>query len=215
MCAPLLSTLLPGKPWVTYVTAATIAFVSYKAEQDPRLKEQLLHDADAIARGERYRMFSSTLVHGGYAHLIMNLFPLVSFGPLLELSFRSTFGSVGGITFASALVALLALEGRIVYEVERRQRNMRSLGASGMVLAVFAAVTVLHPMTGIVLFFILPMKAWLFLALFLAFTIWAYRSPNAKVDAAVSFGVSNNIHHLGHLIGMILGILLGGIITLV
>lgn len=215
LATPLLNLLLPGRPWVTFGTASVIAFVTYRAEKSPELKEALLNDTEDIRAGQRYRMLSSALVHGGYLHLLFNMFTFLSFAPVLEAAFVSKLGAPGRLAFAASIVGIMALQGQIVYEVERRTSRSRSLGASGMVLGMFAAITVLHPMTGIVVFLILPMKAWLFLVLFLAFTVWAYRSPNSRVDSVVSFGVSSNIHHLGHLVGMLLGLVLGFSLLLV
>ena len=209
IASPILYFVLPGKPWVSYVLVAAIATVSIKAEKKPEMKYELLNDTELIGMGERYRMMSSTFVHGSYAHLIMNLFAIFSFAPALERDVVYRFGQAGGSVFAIGLVTLTAIQGRMVYDRERRTGGSRSLGASGLALAILAAFTVLHPMAGMVLMFLIPMKAWILLAILYAVTVWAYKAPNEKFDTAMSFGVSSNIHHLGHLVGMTVGIIAG------
>lgn len=100
---------------VTHVVLALTTLVSFIAFSAPGLAEQLAMIAPAVRDGELYRLFTVTLVHAGYLHLLLNMYALYIIGPVLESIWgRSMFvlfyvlsavgGSTGSFLFTDASV---------------------------------------------------------------------------------------------------------------
>jgi membrane associated rhomboid family serine protease len=167
--------------------------------------ERLLLDSDAVQRGEKSRLVSTTLVHGDALHLLFNCFALWSFGTGVERVMINRFGVLGGVMFALFyLFAAVASSYLNVLVAKFRRVQHLSVGASGAVLVLVAFFTVLYPTSTFLLLFI-PMPAWLFLVAFTGISLYAARKGNSRVDSVMTFG-RGRVDHVGHLSGIVIGV---------
>lgn len=88
----------------------------------------------AIAQGEWWRLFTSTLLHGSILHLLFNMYALYWLGPQLERS-------LGHIRFA-ALYVMSALGGSVASYWFSDVRTV-SVGASGAIFGLITATIVI------------------------------------------------------------------------
>ena len=134
-----------------------------------------------------YQLVTHMFAHGGFFHLLFNMFVLWMFGSMLEriwgpkrfLIFYLVCGLAAG-------VAHLALE------------NVPAVGASGAIMGLFAAFAYLFPNTELIMFPIpFPVKAKYAIALLAAYDLFSGVNP-----------MGDNIAHFAHLGGLIMGLIL-------
>lgn len=136
----------------------------------------------SISQGEYWRLITSMFLHGGFLHLLFNMFGLYVFGPELEqLAGKLRFFS---IYFISGLLANVA-----TYVVE--PLNYASLGASGAIFGIFGAYLALVYHTRK----ILPQLKQLII-------------PLVAISVIMTF-VQSNINITAHLVGLAVGFILG------
>lgn len=135
-----------------------------------------------------YQIVTFMFAHGGFFHLLFNMFALWMFGTMLErvwgpkrfLIFYLACGLASG-------VAHLVLE------------NNPAVGASGAIMGLFAAFAYLFPNTELIIFPIpVPVKAKYAVALLAAFDLFGGVYPAA----------GGNIAHFAHLGGLAMGFIL-------
>jgi len=136
---------------------------------------------------EPYQLVTHMFAHGGFFHLLFNMFVLWMFGSMLErawgpkkfLIFYFACGLAAG-------VAHLALE------------NSPAVGASGAIMGLFAAFAYLFPNTELIIFPIpMPVKAKYAVAIMAAFDLFGGVYPSGS-----------NIAHFAHLGGLVMGFIL-------
>ena len=134
-----------------------------------------------------YQLVTHMFAHGGFFHLLFNMFVLWMFGTMLErvwgpkrfLIFYLVCGLAAG-------VAHLALE------------NVPAVGASGAIMGLFAAFAYLFPNTEMIMFPIpVPVKAKYAIALLAAYDLFSGVNPQG-----------DNIAHFAHLGGLVMGFIL-------
>jgi membrane associated rhomboid family serine protease len=132
-------------PLATYVVlAVTVAislYVDYGGPLGGQLGNLLLLDKEAVMNGEYWRLFTVTLVHGGFLHLGFNMYALYIVGPLVEALY--------GRTLFFVFYLLAAAGGSIAsYLVFPNP----AVGASGAIFGLFGLIfisTYLHkPLIG-------------------------------------------------------------------
>ncbi|MEB7772807.1 rhomboid family intramembrane serine protease [Kurthia gibsonii] len=136
----------------------------------------------SISQGEYWRLITAMFLHGGFLHLLFNMFGLYVFGAELEqLAGKLRFFS---IYFISGLLANVA-----TYVVE--PLNYASLGASGAIFGIFGAYLALVYHTRK----ILPQLKQLII-------------PLVAISVIMTF-VQSNINITAHLVGLAVGFILG------
>lgn len=130
-----------------------------------------------------WRFITSIFLHGGFAHLLYNIFALALFGSMLERLIGSRRFLI--VFFVTGILANL---------VSVNFYNS-SLGASGAIFGVIGALIVIRPLM-IIFAFGFPMP------LFIAGIIWA-------AGDLIGLFVPSNIANLAHLSGMFFGLILG------
>ena len=130
-----------------------------------------------------WRFITAIFLHGSISHLMGNLIALLFFGIILEKTVGST--KFLGIYLVSGILAnLIAIN---FYS--------SSLGASGAIMGIIGALTILRP----------TMMVWAFgliMPMALAAVVWVI------VDAVGIF-IPSNIGHIAHLSGIVFGIIFG------
>lgn len=137
---------------------------------------------------EPYQLVTHMFTHGGWAHILFNMFALWSFGSLLERSwgpkrfliFYLACGLAAGITH-------LAFQ------------NVPAVGASGAIMGLFAAFAYLFPNSELIIFPIpFPVKAKYAVAIMAGIDLFGGVNPTA----------GGNIAHFAHLGGLAMGFIL-------
>jgi len=167
----------------TNVLLALIAAVSLIALYlSPRLLEQCVFQPYYVWRGEkRDSIYLAGFVHANLLHLAVNLWCLWIFGPPLERR-------IGGAMFV--LLYVLALIGSHLPTLFKERENPQygSVGASGAISAVVFAYIVYYPTSELYLLFLpIPVQAWLFGVLYLAYSVYASRDKNSRINHDAHF----------------------------
>ena len=144
---------------------------------------------DQTSWQQPWRFVTAIFLHGGIAHLLLNLFAIVLFGSILESLISSKRFLV--VFFTTGILAnLIAVN---FYD--------SSLGASGAIFGILGALIILRPLM-VVWVYSIPMP------MFVAGIVWAA----ADILGAYGFFTNNPLNNTGniaHLSGMFFGILFG------
>lgn len=146
--------------------------------------------AGAAGGGEfhAWQLVTSAFLHGGLAHLALNMFGLYIFGRGVE----AALGSRRFLALYAASLLSAALTQLFVVSFFGGGPPAPTLGASGAVFGVMLAFAVLFPRQVIVLLFPpIPMPAWLFATLYAAIEL-----------ANGVLGTQSGVAHFAHLGGM-------------
>ena len=155
----------------------------------PRIIERNLLRPYYLVREKRYdTLITKGFVHADMSHLFFNMLTLYFFGPYLEATIGTTRFVI--LYFLGLLIASLGTFFR-----RRRDPNYASLGASGPINTVLFAFIVYYPTQLIYVFFAIPVPAFLYAILYLAYSFWA--SKNAR----------DNVNHDAHFDGALVGLL--------
>jgi membrane associated rhomboid family serine protease len=146
-------------------------------------------------RKEYYRMLTSGFIHANWAHLLVNMITLWSFGSFVEKTYQMMFGDAMG----RGLYLLMYLSAIVVADLptfnkHKNNPSFLSIGASGAVSAVLFASILFNPWGTIYVYFF-PVNAIIFGVLYLGYTTYASRQQN------------DNIDHEAHFTGAMYGIL--------
>ena len=179
---------------LTIVIVAITVLVSWRAFNDRALYDRLILWPPAIERGKQYdRLLGYGFVHADWMHLIFNMITLWSFGTAVERVFSEWITPVGYVLFYLSAIVVSILP---TYITHRNDANYRSLGASGGVSAVLFAFILFDPWSKLIIFPIpVPIPAFLFAILYVAYSIWMDRRGR------------DNVNHSAHLWGAAYGLL--------
>ena len=178
--------------WMLIILVVTV-IVSYRANNRPSLKEQLLyHPYRVKAFKEWHRIVTHAFVHADFTHLALNAFVLFQFGARLEGLMQQTLGAAffpmlyfGGIAFA-------AIPGMVRHH---DNPSYRSLGASGAVSAVLISYILHFPTAELLLFFIVPLPAFIVGILFFVY--------EHQMDKRSRGNIAHDAHLWGGLYGLL------------
>lgn len=136
---------------------------------------------------EPYQLVTHMFTHGGWGHILFNMFALWSFGSLLERS----WGPKRFLIFYLAC-GLAAGIAHLAFE------NVPAVGASGAIMGLFAAFAYLFPNTQLIIFPIpFPIKAKYAVAIMAGIDLFGGVNP-----------APSGIAHFAHLGGLAMGFLL-------
>jgi membrane associated rhomboid family serine protease len=139
-----------------------------------------------VGRGYFWQVLTYMFVHGGYWHILLNMLILFIFGVQLE----RRMGSNEFLLF----YLLTGMGVGFVYLV--LGMNVMLVGASGAIYAVMLAFATYFPHSRIMVFFFLPMRAPVAVALFAGISLFFHLT-----------GAGGGIAHLAHLVGIGMGYL--------
>lgn len=134
-----------------------------------------------IGSGWVWQFVTHMFLHGGLGHIFLNMFALYMFGPHIERHIGKTrflflYFACG---FGAALLQALLSYGA----------NIPMIGASGAVMGIAAAFAYFFPNSVLLVFGLIPVKAWkviLFYAVFEFFSIFSM--PGSPIAHAAHFG---------------------------
>jgi membrane associated rhomboid family serine protease len=127
-------------------------------------------------------------LHGGFFHLLLNMFVLWTFGREIE----NTWGSLSFLWY----YAICGLGGAVLNVLLSPHSTAPSIGASGAIYGVLVAFAVLFPQAVVYLYFVIPLRAKQMVILFAALEFLAGFS-----------GTPSGVANLAHLGGMATGFL--------
>ena len=179
---------------LTIVIVAITVLVSWRAFNDRALMERMILWPPAVERRKQYdRLLGYGFVHADWMHLLFNMITLWSFGTAVERVFSEMITPVGFLLFYLSAIVVSILP---TYIAHRNDPNYRSLGASGGVSAVLFAFILFDPWSKLIIFPIpVPIPAFLFAILYVAYSIWMDRRGR------------DNVNHSAHLWGAAYGLL--------
>lgn len=176
---------------------ALTCLISIMAFSNPDLLNRLQFNAYAIKNEKQvWRFLTYGLVHGGWAHLAINMFVFWSFGKIVLYLYQLHFGNLGYLYFILLYVGGIMFS--VLYDFGKHKNDSwyNAVGASGAVSAVVFASIILYPAGGIYLFFIpIEIPSPIFGILYLAYS--AYMGKRGQ----------DNIGHDAHFWGAIFGII--------
>ena len=179
---------------ITLIIVLVTALVSWRAFNDQSLMGRLILWPPAVERNRQYdRLVTYGFVHADWMHLLFNMITLWSFGSAVERVFSDWITPVGYVLFYLSAIVVSILP---TYIAHRRDPNYRSLGASGGVSAVLFAFILFDPWSKLIVFPIpVPVPAFVFAILYVAYSIWMDRRGR------------DNVNHSAHLWGAAYGVL--------
>lgn len=128
-----------------------------------------------------YRIISSALLHGDFGHLIFNMYTLYAFSGVII--------SILGVP-AYLLIYVLSIigGGLLSLLMHRKNPNYNAIGASGGVVGILYAAIALYPDMTLGLFFVIPMKGWVFGVLYLLYSVYGMRNEIGNIGHDAHFG---------------------------
>lgn len=139
---------------------------------------------------EVWQLVTYAFLHGGFMHILFNMYALYMFGPDIE----RLVGSKRFATYYFVCVLTAAVTQPIVQHIEGG-RPVPTVGASGGIFGLLLAYGLAFPHRKLMLIFPpIPMPAWLFVTLYGLLELYLGFSSRAS-----------NVAHFAHLGGMIGG----------
>lgn len=145
-----------------------------------------------LRKKEYYRLFTHAFVHGGWMHLIVNMFVLWSFGRGVLYLFSIYFNVNPTLLFLLLFATAIPISSLYSLQKEKNNYHYNAVGASGAVTAVVFASIFLEPYSTIYIYFI-PVPGIVFGAIYL---IYSKYMSNRGTD---------NIGHDAHFWGAVYG----------
>jgi len=167
-----------------------------------------------------WQIITYMFFHGGWTHILFNMFALFSFGPILEYAIgpKKFFNlyficGIGAIAFQMLVQAIqvhsligsftatngLPITDPIVMAKLQAIYFTPVIGASGAIFGVLVAFGMLYPDLELMLLFIpVPIKAKYIIPVYIVVEIWSGISP----------GAHDNVAHFAHLGGALLGFIM-------
>jgi membrane associated rhomboid family serine protease len=183
---------------VLLILIVITVIVSMSAFNNNQLTDRLLYSPYACKHdGDYFRMFGHMFIHADTMHLLFNMMSLFFLGSFLEDELMFTYGNVRGEVHFLVIYILGGLFATLIPYIRHQDNpSYRSLGASGAVSAVIFAAILWDPQMELMIMFLpIPIPAYIFGPLYLAFEYWADRRGGS------------GIAHDAHIGGAIFGVL--------
>lgn len=186
---------------ITYIIIGINVLVSFLCFQNFELFRKLrFNPAQVIKDKQYYRMLTHAFVHANWSHLLVNMFVLYFFGPVIEQLFAYHFGSSAPFYFISLYVAGILVANLWSLQKHKNNYTYNAVGASGAVSAVLFAFIFFAPWELLYFFGVIPIPGILF---GIGYLFYSYRMTRQSADH-----VAHDAHFLGAVFGFIFPIIL-------
>lgn len=189
---------------MTFFIIGLTVVISLFAFSNQQVKNSFILYPFRIRHKKTYQEFlTHGFIHNDIMHLIFNMVTLYFFGDEAESLFTQKFGtSTGRIVFLFVYLSAIVIAAIPSFVKHKNNEYYRSLGASGATSAILFASILVNPLNTIMILPIpIPIPAWLFGPLYLAYS--AYMAKQAK----------DNIGHDAHFMGAIYGLVITTILV--
>ncbi len=183
---------------ITIAICIITGLISFQGFNKQSVVDSLKHYPVAEhSNKEYYRLLSSGFVHGGWLHLLINLFVLYQFGPIVEMVYQEIFGEVlGPIMFLLMYLLTIIVADLPTFFKHKNNPSYAAVGASGAVSGVVFIYIIFFPWAQLSLYGIIPFRAIVGGIGYLIYSSWASKNRNDGID------------HSAHFYGAVFGVLL-------
>jgi membrane associated rhomboid family serine protease len=156
--------------------------VSIKGFSDRSFFDKYKFQIGAINRGEKIRMFTSAFLHVDYLHLILNMYVLYIFAPIIIVK-------LGIIKFLIIYFGSL-IAGSILTQVyHKNELYYSAVGASGAVAGVIYGSILLNPNMSLMMFPLpIPIPGYIFGIGYLLYSIYGMKKQLGNVGHSAHLG---------------------------
>lgn len=170
------------------IIAANVIF-SMRGFKDAIFFNKFKFNIGQIRSGESIRYLSSGFLHVDTSHLLFNMLTFFFFAPVLV-------AYMGDIKMAIIYFSSLLVGNIFSFFYHKDELYYSAVGASGAVMGILYAAILLNPDMTLLLFFVLPIPAWLFGIAYLGYSIYGMKNQR------------DNIGHDAHIGGAVTGYIL-------
>ncbi len=187
---------------VTIILVIITCLISYQCFNNQQLFYRLSHWPIREHRNkEYYRLVTSGFVHGGWVHLLINMFVFWNFGEIIERHFQAFFGEVTGLViYVLVYIAIIVLASASTFIKKKDDENYMAVGASGGVAGIVFIFILIYPWESLLLYGIISIPAIIGGVLYLWYSSYASKNVKDRID--------HDAHFYGALVGVVLMILL-------
>jgi len=180
----------------TIILVIVNVLISWICFSNASLFQRLAHRPWLVDHSKQYdRWITSGFVHANWLHLGINMFVLWSFGRIVFAGYTEHFENKDWLFFLLLYIGGIMFSVLYDFRKHRHDPGYNAVGASGAVSAVVFASIILHPASGIYLFFIpLEIPSPIFGILYLVYS--AYMARRGR----------DNIGHSAHFWGAVFGV---------
>ena len=183
---------------MTIIIVVITSVVSIMAFSNRTLFDRLqFNPYQVYHRREWYRIITHGLLHANWAHLLINMLVLFSFGGTIEASFRlmsyQTWMKFPILWYVIFYLLSLIISSLTTLRKHKDDVWYNSVGASGAVSAVLFCCIFFDPNMTLLFMGVIPIKAFIFGPLYLLYSWYSARKSN------------DNINHDAHLLGAVFG----------
>jgi len=182
---------------ITTILVVLTALTSYMGFQRPAFLHQFKHWPYMEKKeGEWYRFISSGFLHGGWLHLLINMFVFWQFGLIVEGAYENFFGpTMGKVWYIVLYITTIIVADISTYVKHRENYGFSSIGASGAVSGILFIYILMMPWNTLYLWGILPIPALLVGIGYVWYSHQAAGQAGSRID------------HDAHFYGAVYGIL--------
>jgi len=156
--------------------------VSIKGFSDRFFFDKYKFQIGAINRGEKIRMFTSAFLHVDYLHLILNMYVLYIFAPIIIFK-------LGVIKFLILYVGSLIVGNVLTLRYHKDELYYSAVGASGAVAGIIYGAILLNPDMSLMLFPLpIPIPGYIFGLGYLLYSIYGMKKQLGNVGHSAHLG---------------------------
>lgn len=182
---------------VNQIIVGVTVLISVLGFTNQNVFSRFLFDPYLVAhRNQYYRIITHGFLHGGWMHLLINMFVLYQFGGVVELEFQHLFGSLGTVYYILLYFGGLVASSLPTLQKEANNPSYISIGASGAVSAVLFSYILMFPTAMLGFMLIIPIPAVVFGVLYLWY-------EKRMADQGINDGIGHDAHYYGALFGVL------------
>ena len=156
--------------------------MSLKGFSDRLFFDRYKFQIGAINRGEKIRMFSSAFLHVDYLHLILNMYVLYIFAPIIIVK-------LGVVKFIIIYIGSLFAGNILTLTYHKKELYYSAVGASGAVAGIIYAGILLNPEMRLMMFPLpIPIPGYIFGIGYLLYSIYGMKKQLGNVGHTAHLG---------------------------
>lgn len=169
---------------VLLILIAANVMISIKGFSDDLFFDNYKFQIGAVIRGEKVRMLSSAFLHVDYLHLILNMYVLYIFAPVIILN-------LGVIKFLILYFGSLLAGSILTLSYHKKELYYTAVGASGAVAGIIYAGILLNPDMKLIMFPLpIPIPGYVFGIGYLIYSIYGMKNKVGNIGHAAHLGGS-------------------------